>query len=680
MNRIKDNLQIVAASLLAWSAIALLAPLQSSALAQTKSKASASSSLSESAPDEAFRQARTAMLKGDSATFERVSSAAAKHELATYIDYWRLRLRLSANTEPDLGALNEDVGRYINANKTSVAADLLRRDWMLALGKRGDWVRFEAVQSDWVLDDDRQAQCYGQLLSVKKQAVIDTSIREQLLTTAGFGDGCNALVAGMAGLGKLSKADVAARLYIAAETSALGAARKLAELHPAFSQPLFESALVRPSQVLAASATVGSDQGSKELLVFALVRLAVSDPEAAAQDMQVERKLSDADKAFVWAQIAASGAKKTREKSSVWAAKAMELKPKNTVPWSDDTLGWTARAALRAGDFKTLALAIDAMGSEAKKDPTWVYWRAKAIVANGGAREEADKLFRSIAGGLHFYGQLSGEEIGRLVMAPAAAQPPVMDEVVSAVVNGSAVKRALQFYDLGMYFEGNREWNFALRQLDDRQLAALAQWAQNKKIFHRTVSTADRTQSIHDFSLRYIMPFKAEVVAAAKKEGLDPAFVYGLIRQESRFLMDARSHVGASGLMQIMPATARWIAKRLGVQGFEPSQLSDIDLNTQFGTYYLKTVMDGLEGSPLLASAAYNAGPNRPRLWRSTLPAKIEGAAFAETIPFTETRDYVKKVLLNAAWYGSLLTGQPQSLKTRLGEVVPKVSVAADTP
>ena len=672
MNRIKFNIQKTAVFVLALTTIVLAVLFQSTAHAQAKSKPSA---LSESAPDEAFRQARAAMLKGDSATFEKVSGVAAKHELATYIEYWRLRLRLSANTEADLGGLNDDVGRYIAANKNSVAADLLRRDWMLALGKRGDWVRFEAVQSDWVLDDDRQAQCYGQLLSVKKQPVVDPAIREQLLTTANFSEGCNALVAGMAGLGKLSKADVAARLFIAAETSALSGARKLAELHPAFAVPLFETALSKPNQVLA-----GNTAGSKELTVFALVRLAVSDPEVAAEAMQMDRKLSDADKSFVWAQIAASGAKKTRQKSSAWAAQAMELRPKNAGLWSDDTLGWTARAALRAGDFKTLALAIDAMGSEAKKDPTWVYWRAKSIVASGGARDEADKLFRSIAGGLSFYGQLAGEEIGQLVMAPAVAQPPVMDEVVSAVVSGPAVKRALQFYDLGMYFEGNREWNFALRTLNDRQLAALAQWAQTKKIYHRTVSTADRTQSIHDFTLRYIMPFKAEVVSAAKKEGLDPAWVYGLIRQESRFLMDARSHVGASGLMQIMPATARWIAKRLGVQGFETSQLGDIDLNTQFGTYYLKTVMDGLEGSPLLASAAYNAGPNRPRLWRSTLPAKIEGAAFAETIPFTETRDYVKKVLLNAAWYGSLLTGQPQSLKTRLGEVVPKASVAADTP
>ena len=673
MSRVKFNIKKVTINACAFIAIALLAPLQSSALAQTKSKSSGSS---ESSPEEAFRQARMAMLKGDSTTFERVSGVAAKHELATYIDYWRLRLRLSASTEPDLGVLNDDVGRYITANKNSVAADLLRRDWMLALGKRGDWVRFEAVQSEWVLDDDRQAQCYGQLLSVKKQAVLDPMIREQLLTTAGFGEGCNALAAGMAGLGKLSKPDVAARLYIAAESSSLGAARKLSDLHPGFAGPLFETALVKPAQALAN----GGQLLSKELAILALVRLAVSDPEAAAEAVQVERRLTDVDRSFVWAQIAASGAKKTREKSSVWAAKAMELRPKNAGLWSDDTLGWTARAALRAGDFKTIALAIDAMGSEVKKDPTWVYWRAKAIGANGGSREEADQLFRTIAGGLNFYGQLAGEEVGQLVMAPAVAQPPVMDEVVSAVVTGSAVKRALQFYDLGMYFEGNREWNFALRQLNDRQLAALAQWAQTKKIFHRTVSTADRTQSVHDFTLRYIMPFKSEVVAASKKEGLDPAWVYGLIRQESRFLIDARSHVGASGLMQIMPATARWIAKRLGVQGFETSQLGDIDLNTQFGTYYLKTVMDGLEGSPLLASAAYNAGPNRPRQWRSTLPAKIEGAAFAETIPFTETRDYVKKVLLNAAWYGSILTGQPQSLKTRLGEVVPKVSVAADTP
>ena len=146
-------------------------------------------------------------------------------------------------------------------------------------------------------------------------------------------------------------------------------------------------------------------------------------------------------------------------------------------------------------------------------------------------------------------------------------------------------------------------------------------------------------------------------MAKAADLGLDPAYVYGLIRQESRFITDARSHVGASGLMQVMPATARWTAKKIGLP-FTPGMINDRDINLRIGTGYLKLVLDDFDGSQLLAAAAYNAGPSRPRRWREG--PVVEPAIWAENIPFCETRDYVKKVLSNATVYAALLAGRVQ--------------------
>ncbi|MFO1331598.1 MAG: lytic transglycosylase domain-containing protein [Rubrivivax sp.] len=143
--------------------------------------------------------------------------------------------------------------------------------------------------------------------------------------------------------------------------------------------------------------------------------------------------------------------------------------------------------------------------------------------------------------------------------------------------------------------------------------------------------------------------------------------MYGLIRQESRFITDARSGVGASGLMQVMPATAKWTARKIGIE-FRPEMITDRDLNLKIGTAYLKLVLDDFGGSQALAAAAYNAGPGRPRRWREG--PTLEVAAWAENIPFTETRDYVKKVLSNATYYGSLLGSQPPSLKARMGGTI----------
>jgi soluble lytic murein transglycosylase len=183
-------------------------------------------------------------------------------------------------------------------------------------------------------------------------------------------------------------------------------------------------------------------------------------------------------------------------------------------------------------------------------------------------------------------------------------------------------------------------------------------------VWDRCINTSDRTRQDIDMAQRYPTPFRDIVMARSQETGLDPAYVYGLIRQESRFISDARSSVGASGLMQLMPNTARWVARKLALE-FKPDQIVDPLINVRLGTGYLKLVLEDFGGSQAMAAAAYNAGPSRPRRWREG--PSVEPAIWAENIPFNETRDYVKKVLSNAAVYASLLDGRTLSLKSWLG-------------
>jgi len=222
-----------------------------------------------------------------------------------------------------------------------------------------------------------------------------------------------------------------------------------------------------------------------------------------------------------------------------------------------------------------------------------------------------------------------------------------------------------------------REWNYSINLhvkggMDDRSLLAAADLACHAEVWDRCINTSERTKGFIDMEQRFPMPFKAAVTARAQSIGLEPAYVYGLIRQESRFIMDAKSGVGASGLMQVMPATAKWTAKKIGMTDFTPTKINERDTNIAIGTGYLKLVLDTFGGSMPLAAAAYNAGPSRARAWRgaSGAPA-LEAAIWAENIPFNETRDYVKKVLSNTTLYAAVLSGQPQSIKARLGHVGP---------
>ena len=237
--------------------------------------------------------------------------------------------------------------------------------------------------------------------------------------------------------------------------------------------------------------------------------------------------------------------------------------------------------------------------------------------------------------------------------------------------------RSIHAISIGLRSEGDREWNYVVRLHDpggmnDRDLLATADLACEREDWKNCINTSERTRDFIAFDQRFPMPLHDAVIARSRNIGLDPAYVYGLIRQESRFLMDARSGVGASGLMQVMPATARWTAKKIGMDGFKPNQINDRDVNIAIGTAYLKLALDDFAGSMPLAAAAYNAGPGRPRSWRNG--PVLEAAIWAENIPFNETRDYVKKVLSNTTNYAAITTGQPQSLKARLGMVGPRAA------
>jgi soluble lytic murein transglycosylase len=209
--------------------------------------------------------------------------------------------------------------------------------------------------------------------------------------------------------------------------------------------------------------------------------------------------------------------------------------------------------------------------------------------------------------------------------------------------------------------------------MNDRELLAASDIAQRAGVFDRAIAAADRTKSEHDYSLRYLSPYSDQIRPAAKNQSLDDAWVYGLMRQESRFVTNAKSTVGASGLMQLMPATAKWVAKKIGLKDFHQGQVNDTDTNVLLGTSYMRMVMEDLDNHPVLASAAYNAGPGRARKWRAD--TAIEGAVYAETIPFSETRDYVKKVMSNSVYYSALFNGGPQSIKSRLGIIGPRTAV-----
>ncbi len=613
--------------------------------------------------DAAFLAARDAFARGDRVKLARAQAALQTHPLAPWAAYFELNLQLRDRN----GGADAGVAEFIDRHAGSYLAEKMRGDWLKWLVDREDWSRARAVFAQ-MERPDAEAACRGleaRLRLGEPDAGADA--RALLAGSAPLAEACLPPLGRLAAGGEFSADALWERLRRQWAVDKLKEARQIAGWLPAAEAPawkMVEAVIDHPARHLARLPERFSDsRRGRALAELAVLRMARSDARvAAARWQEIEDRFPAEERGFVWSRLAQAAARSHQPEAKDWFDQAEAL----GAALDDEQHAWRIRAALRAGDWPAVAHAIVRLPEALAARPEWIYWRGRALAALGSA-EAAQGYFARIAGQPHFYGILAAEALGQPFAIPARTRAPDAEELAAAESHPSLV-RGLALIRADMRGDGIREWNWALTGMSDRQLLAAAEFARRNDVIDRAINTADRTQAEHDFLLRYPTPFLAQVEPRAREVGLDPAWVYGLMRQESRFIMDAKSTVGAKGLMQLMPATAKWVAQKIGMTHFHPAKVTDMDINVTLGTNYLRMVMDSLDDHPVLASAAYNAGPGRARKWRAERP--LEGAIYAETIPFNETRDYVKKVMANAMHYAALAGGRlPPSLTVRLGTI-----------
>jgi soluble lytic murein transglycosylase len=605
--------------------------------------------------------AHAAFLSGDRAGLAGHAEKIRGHVLEPYVGFWRLRLRLP---EADPGEVREFLGR----NAGTLPAEQLRRDWLRVLGKNAQWEAF-LEEYPALVKPDSEIACYAlQARWYSQDVTALEGVRPFWNAPRALPEGLAPLVEAMLSLGELTPQDLRHRFRILIRAGLYAEAKRIAERLPPGQAPpaaRIDGVLMDPAGFLAQPGAELKTAAGRELAIVALSRLAQSDLQAAASHWK--GRLREAfpleDQQDVWAMLATLGARCYLPEAVDWFREAGE------IPLSDEQLAWRARIALRQENWPEVKNAIERMSSSERNEPVWIYWLGRSAIALGDPGA-GGVLLRRIAGDHDFYGQLAAEEIGWPLQIPPKAAPPTRGELDKAA---SGLQRALTLYRLGLRTEGTREWVWSVRTMDDRALLAAAELARRNKIWDRAMNTADRTVAAHDFTLRYLTPYRDVLAKQARNRRIEAPLVFGLVRQESRFIADAKSPAGAAGLMQLLPSTARWVAKKIGMKGFQPSRVSRPEVNATLGAFYLRHVLDGFRGSPVLAAAAYNAGPGRARRWCDTKP--LEGAIYIETIPFAETRQYVKKVMANTVYYAAIFGGEPRSLKSRLGTVGGAVSM-----
>ena len=535
------------------------------------------------------------------------------------------------------------VQQFLSQASDSAMAENVRNEWLKTLGARGQWDLFRQEFSKLnAAGVAQEVQCYADLSSGNY-----SKAAELVRVTGKLPAGCTRLVESAAASGRLNTNDAWRRVRGLLSNSQTTDARNLA------------AALGSPFE--------GGAQGATEYSLLSVIgKDARKSASAAATLSDMESGLSREQRSFAWGVLGHYHA----QSQNMPTALSYYGRVSDRKQLTDEQLEWHARAALRLQRWDELASVIQHMPEKLQKDPTWQYWLGRSFAAQGKSSQAKEMYEKAAASGRNFYAVMAGEELGRRIntrnnVADADAKD------VRRMSEDGAIKRALVLFknsqsngDSKMRRQAQAEWRFATRDFNEDNLLTAAQVAFDNQFYDMAINSADRTDHKLNYKLRYISPFKDLTVRYASQAGIDPAWVYGLIRQESRFVMGAQSSVGAQGLMQVMPATAREIAGKIGMSS---SELYTMDGNIRMGTWYMADAKRRLQNNEVMATAGYNAGPGRARNWQASSP--LEGAIYAETIPFTETRDYVKKVMTNATYYASLFNEPQTSLKQRMGTV-----------
>ena len=607
------------------------------------------------ADDNDFLAAREAYRVSDMPVLAEYSTKLQGDLFGVYADYYLLSRQLD---KVDSIAVMTFLQKY----PETWLAEKLRGEWLLLLAKRQDWQNYRQFYSG-LARPEPEHKCYNYTarITTNDKTAAEEARTEFWFITKDLPTPCDELLMLLQQTDVLTQNDYLLRFRLALQNGNVSLARVLAgKLGIDVTPKLIEQMAKNPQKYLArpdVETAIGH-----ELYLAALHRYVRQDLNKALSYWEsVQKRFNREDRPYGWRLLALVAVKKQDNRAVDW------FKLSEGVYWSDEDREWAIRSAIRIQQWDDVLAFINRLSADKQQERVWKYWRARAMEGNKEKAKIVQAIYNGLAVDDDYYGLLARDRLGsRISSQPKTYQVTEQDK---AVFNQNlGLQRALRLRALDVSTEAVREWNWSLRNADDKLLLAAAEQAATVRWYDRAIYAADRTKQLHSYSLRYLTPYKEVTRGYAQELGVDPAWVYGLIRQESRFITNAKSGVGAGGLMQLMPTTAQWVANRLKIP-YHASMVNEVGMNVRLGTYYIGHVFQQLGNQPVLATAGYNAGPSRARQWQASTPLPVD--VYTETIPFLETRDYVKKVMTNAVHYGLGFEQGSQSITERMGKVIP---------
>ncbi|MFW2177941.1 MULTISPECIES: transglycosylase SLT domain-containing protein [unclassified Moraxella] len=621
--------------------------------------------------DSYFNQAESASRSGNVANYQGLMAGG---NLAMYPEYWQLNQYLDTQSP-------QTIINFANKYPKTAMAEKLVADYAEAKAQAGDYASVRQVAGYISNADDNEACAvalgYNQTDAVRAMTKKTDVWLEQKNKKASL---CGQLATELNNNTMINNSDREQRLYrmlrgdnngeIVQLSSRLGAGIDYNQLMQISSNPngFFSSLATKPN-----TAT------NRYLYLYALGQLAKKSVNQASMQFNYDlgknpQFFDEQTRRYAYRNL---GVARMNVNTDIgFSVEAVDWLQKSMgVPFSFEEAEDYAQASIRFGRWADVINAIGSMDYKAQQEPIWQYWLAKAYtqVGNNQQKQQARQLFTQLAQKNDYYGLLAKDQIGQtFTQLPNTPNPSNGD--YNRLALDEHFNRAFVLYNLSASPSyTNREWNWAVKQArdrgDDAMIVAAAQTANNMGWYDRAIYAIKSTKTVPNTALAFPMPEKNTFVRYSRNFGIDPAWALGITRQESRFNVHAKSGVGAVGLMQIMPNTAKYAANKLG-ETYSASRASQADTNIRYGTFYLSDVIKKFGGQAVLATAGYNAGPNKAKTWQPE-GGTLSADQYVESIPYPETRDYVKKVMENTANYGVLL-GERQSLTQRMGTISAK--------
>ena len=598
-----------------------------------------------------YDQAKAALAKGDSGPYQRYASALKDYPLEPYLAYDELTARLK-------WASNEEIERFLDDHGDLPQANWMKLRWLRWLAERGDWKTFVAHYDKSM--NFTELDCLNGQYQLAHGLTAEGYATAEKLWLVGKSQpaACDVLFDQWAAAGQLTEAKRWQRTKLAAEARNYGLASHLAKTLPTLQNQaqLLIDVSQKPQMLTQTGRFVPADEAMGDVVGLGLRRLARQDPEKALALLDGyarQMAFSKEEKVSIAREIGLTLAKS-------FDPRALGVMTQYDPDLRDPTVAeWRLRLLLRLGRWDEAYQLTRRLPKELAETNRWRYWQARSLQLAQPQSALLQTLYKPVAAERDFYGFLAADRI----QAPYKLnnKPLLLDpKLVKKVQNTPGIRRALEFYARGQVVDARREWYHVSRHFNQAEMVAQAKLAYDMQWYFPAIRTISQAQYWDDLDIRFPMAYRADLVQQARVRGLHSSWVFAITRQESAFMADARSGVGAMGLMQLMPATAKETARKFGIPLANPNNVLTPTTNIQLGAAYLSQVHAQFNGNRVLASAAYNAGAGRVRQW-------LRGAnhlafdVWVESIPFDETRQYVQNVLTYAVIYGQKLNA-PQPL------------------